>query len=70
MVCTASSMAISRDSPTFTPASAKASTISIRYAGPLPDRPVTASRWYSSTTTTRPTRSKMAWARAMSSSLA
>jgi hypothetical protein len=40
------------------------------YAGPLPDSPVTASRWCSSTVTVRPTASKMARAASMSASVA
>src|SRR5437588_576454 len=56
-VCAARRRAVSRPRPTFTPPSARASIMSITYAGPLPERPVTASRSDSSSTTQRPTAS-------------
>ncbi len=59
---------VSRDKPTFTPASASASMMRKMYAGPLPESPVTASSKYSSTTTVFPTASNSIWAVAMSSS--
>src|SRR5580704_3206769 len=55
VVCAASSVATSRGSPTLTPASASASMMMYRNAGPEPDSPVTASICFSSTTTVLPT---------------
>ena len=46
---------MSRGSPASTPASISASAIKNTYAGPDPDRPVTASSWLSGTVTTAPT---------------
>ncbi len=61
---------MSRPSPTLTPPSASASIISITYAGPLPERPVTASSSDSSSTTQRPTASKRARATSTSGAVA
>src|SRR5207245_2190286 len=69
-VCAASCMEARRESPTFTPASASASMMRNRYAGPLPDRPVTASSCDSSRTTVSPTESKMVLAVVRSASVA
>ena len=68
-VCAASCRAASRGSPIFTPPSASASMMRKTYAGPLPLRPVTASMSRSSTTTTRPTDSKIARATCSSSAV-
>ena len=54
MVCTTSSVAMSRGSPRWTPASIMASTTKNRYAGPEPEIAVTASWYRSGTVTTRP----------------
>src|SRR5438067_648028 len=69
-VCAASCMEARRDSPTFTPASASASMMRNRYAGPLPESPVTASSCVSSSTTVSPTESKIVFAVARSASVA
>src|SRR5882762_3641041 len=60
IVWAASSVATSRGKPTFTPASASDSKIMYANAGPLAESPVTASIFFSSTTTVRPTASNMA----------
>src|SRR5439155_7675408 len=54
-VCVASVIAVTRSSPIFTPPSASDSMTTATYAGPEPDRPVTASISSSSITTTLPT---------------
>ena len=69
-VCAASCSEARRESPTFTPASASASMMRKMYAGPLPERPVTASSCDSSSTTVSPTLSKMVLAVARSASVA
>src|SRR5581483_4808767 len=61
-VCVASVMAVARSSPIFTPPSASDSITMATYAGPDPDRPVTASMWSSSSTTTLPTAAKISCA--------
>src|SRR5262245_22500799 len=50
-VCAARRCALRRESPTLTPASASASRMRKMYAGPEPDRPVTASSRFSSSWT-------------------
>src|SRR5574341_735214 len=58
-VWVASVIAVIRSSPIFTPPSASDSITTATYAGPEPDRPVTASSSSSSSTTTRPTALKI-----------
>src|SRR5262245_42917895 len=65
-----SASAWSRVRPTITPASIIASASRNRYAGPEPERPVTASRWGSDTRTTVPTEPRTRSALSTSSSVA
>src|SRR5207244_7068068 len=58
-VWVASVIAVMRSSPIFTPPSARDSITRATYAGPEPERPVTASMRDSSRTTTRPTALKI-----------
>src|SRR5262249_25562191 len=60
IICAASSVETSRGNPTFTPASASDSRMMYANAGPLAESPVTASMFFSSTTTVRPTASNIA----------
>src|SRR6185437_3880819 len=69
VVWAASSVATSRGRPTLTPASASASMMMYRNAGPEPESPVTASMCFSSTTTVRPTVWKIRCAMAICSSV-
>ena len=65
-VCAASLSATSRGRPILTPPSASASMTMYRNAGPLADRPVTASMWRSSSTSVWPTAPNICSARARS----
>src|SRR5215510_5330932 len=66
-VWVASVIAVMRSSPILTPPSASDSITTATYAGPEPERPVTASMRDSSRTTTRPTALKISPATSMSS---
>src|SRR5499425_1145843 len=68
-VCAARVIAVARSRPIFTPPSASASMAIATYAGPDPERPVTASIALSSSTTTLPTAAKSSWAASRSPGL-
>src|SRR5690606_13672757 len=69
-VCAASVKATGRGSPAATPPSESASMTVKTYAGPLPERPVTASMSDSSTLTAVPTEEKIRMATSRCSSVA